>query len=60
MKPRAVYVYLVEKSKFPKKVKTLGPFFESQVFVDFDVKTRKAVGYEVLSVYEVEIDGRKV
>jgi len=54
-----VYVYLVPKKKWPKKVKT---HYVDQYGIAFDVdaKTGKLVGYEFLDCYGVEINGKEV
>ena len=54
---KPVYIYIVPKSKWPKKVKTI-PF---QGFnVDVDAKTYDKLGIEVIDAHSVEIDGREV
>ena len=53
---KPVYIYLVPKSKWPKKVIT-API--NGCSVDYD-KKGKALGVEVLYAHSVEIDGREV
>lgn len=59
-----VYVYLVPKKDWPKKVKThqvSGAYnFTTGIFTDRDPKVGTLLGYEFLDCYGVEINGKKV
>ena len=51
-----VYVYLVPKDKWPKRVVT-SELKRGTVYGDYDAKTQELLGYEFLDCYGIEIDG---
>ena len=59
---KPVYIYIVPKSKWPKKVKTCDWSYpeDGKIFSDYDPNTGRILGLEILSAHSVEIDGREV
>lgn len=56
---KPVYIYLVPKEEWPKKVKTIPDLVIKDVYIDLDEKTGKPLGYEFLDCYGVEVDGKE-
>lgn len=57
-KVKSVYVYLVPKSRWPKKVTTA--VIGKHVYMDMAFGTCKVLGYEFLDAISVEVDGEEV
>ena len=60
-----VYVYLVPKKKWPKKVATIESHLSRlcgspiSIYIDINAKTGEPVGYEFLDCYGVHVDGKE-
>lgn len=55
-----VYVYLVPKKKWPKKVVTQGWGGSQRVYMDCTKSENKVLGMEFLDCYGVTINGKNV
>lgn len=61
MKARQVYIYLIPKSKWPKgKVLTMEMLCGTNVYMDYEAKTGKPLGIEVVDAFNIEVEGERV